>query len=152
MENGRCIGVWIGWADLRRSLTGAEFGDVECFGAISRAVRPTPESAESGALVSAASGRGGVASSLLSTAVRIALGPAVTSVAFHFTSASLSNQPATPIRVTEIAGINQKRTNPIGRGNLMPNRFSTRALSGDRRALKTTTLCDQSPLVGTKAA
>ena len=152
MGNGRCIGVWSGWADLRRSLTGAEFGAVERSGAISRAVRPTLESAETGALVSAASGRGAVASSLPSTVIRIALGPAVTSVAFHVRSASLNSLPASPITVREIAGINQKRPSPIGRGNLMPNRFSTRELSGDRRALKATRLYDQSPLVRTNAA
>ena len=152
MENGRCIGVWSGWADLRRSLTGAEFAVVERSDAISRALRPTPESAETGALVSAASGRGAVASSLRSTVLRIALGPAVASVAFHVRSASLNSLPPTPKTVRESAGTNQKRTSPIGRGNLMPNRFSTRELSGDRRALKATRLYDQSPLVRTNAA
>jgi len=128
MANGRSIGAWRGWVDRRDRVTGTEFGAAGRFGATSGAVRLTSQIAGTESLVSAASAWGGV--------TVLGIETAIASLAFKVKSASIKRLPAIPTIVSEIAGIIQRRTAPIGRDNLSRNPFSTRRLDGTVKATR----------------
>jgi hypothetical protein len=141
MANGRSIGAWRGWVDRRDRVSGGEFGAAGRFPATSVAVRLTSEIAGITALVSFASACGVGKPRIPSTGPRI--GTAVASVSLELKSESIKRFPAIPTIVSEIAGISQRITTPIGRENLSRNPFSTRRV--DDGTVKATRLRDASP-------